>query len=152
MRLCILVASQLGLATRVAQAIQLACDDLASPIDLLPMDGLDLSVFDDAADTVYLICSSTTGSGDVPDSGQALLAAFDAAPRYLGHVRYGVIALGDSSYGDTYCQGALRFDEKLQDLGAQRLGEVWRHDAMGDEDAEVAAPAWASDWLQRCAA
>jgi MioC protein len=50
-------------------------------------------------------------------------------PKYLGHVRYGVIALGDRTYLQTFCFGGKKFDERLQGLGAQRMGEVWCHDA-----------------------
>jgi len=95
---------------------------------------------------VFLICSSTYGSGDVPDNGQALYAQLDAEPRYLGHVRYGLVALGDSSYGDTYGMGGLQFDARLQDLGAQRIGDICRLDASSGEVPEDEALAWCETW------
>ena len=69
------------------------------------MDGLDISVFDNAAeeDAVYLICTSTYGQGDVPDNARALYDSLDSQPKFLGHVRYGVIALGDRTYQQTFC-------------------------------------------------
>lgn len=145
MKLKILIGSMSGTAECVAQAIQMDCDDLVPSIELLPMDGLGLEVFEPQA--LYLICTSTYGSGDVPDNAQQLLAAFDLQPTYLGHVRYGVIALGDSCYPQTFCFGGRRFDEKLQDLGARRIGQVWCHDASGDTVAEEEAPAWCRTWL-----
>jgi MioC protein len=148
MKLIILVASMTGTAERVAHAVRLACSDLL-PVDVLPMDGLNPDVFGpaDAQPTLFLICSSTYGTGDVPDSGHALYHALDAEPRYLGHVRYGVMALGDSIYPDTFCQGGKKFDERLQDLGAQRVGEVWCHDASEGLDPEVSGALWACEWL-----
>jgi MioC protein len=149
MKLIILVASMTGTAERVAQAVQLACSDLLSRIDVLPMDGLRPEVFDatDAQPTLYLICSSTYGAGDVPDNGQGLYHALDAEPRFLGHMQYGVMALGDRTYPDTFCQGGKKFDERLQDFGAQRLGEVWCHDASEGREPEVSGAKWARDWL-----
>ncbi len=151
MKLIILVASMTGTAERVAQAVQLGCADLLPSIEVLSMDGLGTDVFGtaDGEPSLYLICSSTYGAGDVPDSGQGLYQALDAQPRYLGHVRYGVMALGDQIYPDTFCQGGKKFDARLQDLGAQRLGDVWCHDASEGSEPEVSGAEWASEWLAR---
>lgn len=145
MKLKILVGTMTNTAESVAQAIQMACADLVDTIEVQRMDDLDTSVFDE--DALFLICSSTYGSGDVPDNAQAWYYALDAQPRYLGHVRYGVISLGDRSYGDTFCQGGLKFDARLQDLGAQRIGEPWCHDASDGTVAEEDAVVWCQQWL-----
>jgi MioC protein len=150
MKLKILVGTVTNTAEFVAQAIQMDCADAVESIDVLMMDDLNPSVFDagaDAADTLYLVCSSTYGTGDVPDNAQAFYASLDSDPRYLGHVRYGVIALGDRTYGETFCGGGKRFDARLTDLGAQRIGDVWCHDASTSADPETLAMAWARDWL-----
>ncbi len=144
MKLKILVGSMTGTAQCVADAIAMDGADLAQ-VEVLPMDDLDLSVFND--DALFLICTSTYGPGDVPDNAQQLLASFDAQPRYLGHVRYGVFALGDSGFGQTFCQGGRRFDEKLQDLGARRIGDVHCHDACASTVPEEEGVAWCRQWL-----
>ena len=87
MQLHILVATMSGNAESVAQALQLACSDAFDPIHIHRMETVDASIFEQ--DAVFIICSSTYGSGDVPDNGQALYAQLDAEPRYLGQVRYG---------------------------------------------------------------
>ena len=151
MKLEILVGSMSGTATSVAQAIQMDCSDLVDHIDVVPMDTLDTAVFGDAADpadpVLYLVCTSTFGSGDVPDNAQDFYASLDANPRYLGHVAYGVVALGDQTYGDTFAGGGRRFDERLQDLGARRIGEVCRLDATSGLQPEAEAVAWCRAWL-----
>jgi len=147
MQLRILVGTVSGTAQRVADAIALACDDLAS-ITVLPMDGLDMAVFDASA-PLTLLCCSTYGSGDVPDNALGLYDALASDPRYLGHLRYGVIALGDSSHGESFCGGGLRFDERLADLGAQRVGDVLRIDALEEPEPEQVAVTWCRDWLAR---
>jgi MioC protein len=138
-------------ADYVAQAIQMDCADLADPIDVLMMDYLDPSVFEE--DALYLICTSTYGAGDVPDNAQALYAALDAQPRFLGHVRYGVIALGDSAgHGATFCFGGRKFDERLQDLGARRIGEMLCLDAAVTTSPEQDGATWCRAWLTQALA
>ena len=107
MKLKILVGTMTSTADYVAQAIQMDCADLIDDIEVHLMDALDICVFDqiNATDAIYLICSSTYGSGDVPDNARALYESMDANPQFLGHVRYGVIALGDRTYLQTYCLG-----------------------------------------------
>ena len=145
MKLVILVATMTSTADFVARAIQMDCADLADEIEVRLMDGLDVSAFDE--DAVYLICSSTYGSGDVPDNACGLYDSLDTNPKYLGHVRYGVIALGDRTYPDTFCFGGKKFDERLQGLGARRIGEVWCHDASAGTMPEELGTAWCREWL-----
>lgn len=149
MKLKILVGTMTSTADYVAQAIQMECADLVDAIEVLLMDDLDVSVFDEtqAENALYLICSSTYGSGDVPDNARALYDSIGANPRFLGHVRYGVLALGDRTYMQTFCFGGKKFDERLQDLGAQRLGDVWCHDASEGTMPETEGTAWAREWL-----
>ena len=149
MKLKILVGTMTSTADYVAQAIQMDCADLIDDIDVQLMDALDISVFDpaDAKEAIYLICSSTYGSGDVPDNARALYDSMDANPQFLGHVRYGVIALGDRTYLQTFCNGGKRFDQRLQGLGAQRIGDVWCHDASSGTMPESEGVEWCRQWL-----
>ena len=151
MKLKILVGSMTHTADHVAQAIQMECADLASPIEVEWMDGLDIHVFDaeKARETFFLVCISTYGSGDVPDNAQMLFQSLDAQARFLGHVRYGVIALGDSmAHAQTYGFGGKRFDERLQDLGAQRLGDICFLDSSDGTLPEAVGAEWCRGWLK----
>ena len=149
MQITILVGTVHGNASSVAQALQFCADDIQATVDVLPMDGLDITVFDQPG--TYIICTSTTGVGDVPDNAQALFHSLDAQAKYLGHVRYGVVALGDSSYGDSFLGGGKQFDERLRDLGAQRVGEVCVLDAMETSQPEDDAVAWFQAWAVQLA-
>ena len=144
MQITILVGTVHGNASSVAQALQFSADDIQATVDVLPMDGLDISVFDQPGS--FIICTSTTGSGDVPDNAQALFHSLDAQAKYLGHVRFGLVALCDSSYGDSFMGGGKQFDERLRDLGAQRVGEICVLDAMETSQPEDDAVAWLKDW------
>ncbi len=149
MKLKILVGTMTSTADYVAQAIQMDCADLVSEIDIQLMDGLEVDTFGAQAeeDAIYLICTSTYGQGDVPDNARMLYDSLDTQPRFLGHVRYGVIALGDRTYLQTFCFGGKKLDERLQGLGAQRVGEVWCHDASSGTLPETEGAAWCRDWL-----
>ena len=124
MKLKILVGTMTSTADYVAQAIQMDCAELVDEIEVVLMDGLDISVFDE--DALYLICTSTYGSGDVPDNARAL---------------------GDRTYVQTFAFGGRKFDERLQGLGAQRIGEVWVHDASAGTLPEELGTAWCREWL-----
>ena len=150
MKLKILVGTMTSTADYVAQAIQMDCADLVDQIEVVLMDHKDISTFDE--DALYLICTSTYGSGDVPDNARALYESLDSRPKFLGHVRYGVIALGDRTYAQTFCFGGRKFDERLQGLGAQRIGEVWCHDASAGTLPEELGAAWCREWLKEALA
>jgi MioC protein len=145
MKLKILVGTMTSTADYVAQSIQMDCTDLVDDIKICLMDGLSIDCFEE--DALYLICTSTYGSGDVPDNSRALYESLDARPRDLSRVRYGVIALGDRTYLQTFCFGGKKFDERLQGLGAQRVGEVWCHDASAGTMPETEGVTWCREWL-----
>ena len=88
----------------------------------------------------------------MPDNARALYESLDANPKFLGTVRYGVIALGDRTYTQTFCFGGKKFDERLQGLGAQRIGEVWCHDASAGTMPEELGTAWCREWLAQALA
>ena len=145
-KLLILVGTMTNTAEYVAQAIEMDSADLIGQIEVRMMDGLTPAVFDE--DALYVICTSTYGTGDVPDNARAFYDGLDSQPRFLGHVRYGVIALGDSlQYPQTFANGGRRFDERLQDLGAVRIGDVLRLDASSDDDPEATGASWCREWL-----
>jgi MioC protein len=145
MKLKILVGTMTSTADYVAQAIQMDCADLVDEIEVQLMDGLDISALDE--DALYLICTSTYGSGDVPDNARNLYESLDTQPKFLGHLKYGVIALGDRTYVQTFAFGGKKFDERLQDLGAQRIGDVFIHDASAGTMPEELGTQWCREWL-----
>ena len=120
----ILVGTMTGTAEAVAKDIEQVLSKAGHRTDIVLMDGRDASVFNrnDAQCDAYLICTSTYGSGDVPDNAQRVFASLEETRPDLSGIVYGVIALGDQTYGQTFCQGGLRFDKLLSELGGQRAG------------------------------
>jgi MioC protein len=147
MKVTILVGTMTGTAQLCAQEMELALDDGETEVATRMMDGLDCSVFSD--DSVFLICTSTYGQGDVPDNARALYEHLQTARPDLSRVRYGVFGLGDRTYAETFNFGGKRFDEILTELGAKRIGERHMHDASSGILPEETALEWCQDWLAK---
>jgi len=142
----ILVGTMTGTADMVAQEVQQALESAGRTAEILQMDGLDATVF--RAGGIFLICTSTYGAGDVPDNAQQLFSSLETERPKLDNVVYGMIALGDTTYKDTFCQGGKRFDQLLTELGARRAGEMLMHDASSGVLPEELAAQWVLPWVQ----
>lgn len=143
----ILVGTMTGTAEMVAQEVQQALESAGNTATIHVMDNLDASVF--AAGGTFLICTSTYGAGDVPDNAQALFSSLETERPDLSSVTYNVIALGDTTYKDTYCEGGKRFDQMLSGLGAKRAGDILMHDASSGTLPEELAAQWVVPWVEQ---
>jgi MioC protein len=148
LELTILVGTMTGTAQLVAQEVELRLDDGDTRVRTVLMDGLDAKVF--AQGGLFLVCTSTYGQGDVPDNAKALFESLQSLRPDLGSVQYGVIALGDRTYAETFCFGGKRFDKLLAELGARRIGEPMLHDASAGTMPEEVAAEWIEGWIARC--
>jgi len=142
----VLVGTMTGTAEMVAQEVQQALEAAGHQAAIRMMDGLDAGVFQGGG--IFLICTSTYGQGDVPDNAQALYNSLEANKPSLVGVTYGVIALGDRTYKDTYCHGGIRFDKLMTELGARRAGEILTHDASSGTLPEEVAAQWVVPWVE----
>jgi MioC protein len=143
----ILVGTMTGTAEMVAQEVLQALETAGHQGTIQVMDNLDAGVFQPGGN--FLICTSTYGNGDVPDNAQALFNSLETGRPNLSNVIYGLIALGDTTYKDTFCQGGIRFDKMLTELGAKRAGEMLRHDASSGTLPEELAAQWVVPWVEQ---
>ncbi len=148
LELTILVGTMTGTAQLVAQELELRLDDGVTRVHTKLMDGIDGRVFADGG--LFLICTSTYGQGDVPDNAKQLYESLQGERPDLSNVRYGLIALGDRTYLDTFCNGGKRFDAILAELGARRVGELMLHDASAGTMPEEVAAEWIEGWIALC--
>lgn len=83
-----------------------------------------------------VVITSTHGEGDPPDNALELHEFLHSrkAPK-LDHLKFAVLALGDSSY-EHFCKTGADFDEQLAKLGAERLLDRVDCDLDYEEPAE----------------
>ncbi|NMM46394.1 nitric oxide synthase [Rhodospirillaceae bacterium KN72] len=145
----ILVGTMTGTAELVADEIVDVLDGKGADVEVLLMDDLKPDVLKPGP--LYILCVSTYGQGDVPDNAQAFFAALSEQKPDLSGIYYGVFALGDRTYMQTFCFGGQKFDELLSGLGATRLGDRKEHDACSGELPEDLAAEWAEQWFEAAA-
>ena len=95
---------------------------------------------------ILLLCTSNTGSGDLPDNIQPLYLQITRDFPAISGRRYGVINLGDSSY-TTFNEGGRALDAAFEDLGAKRVGEPLVLDACEGLDPIETAIDWIKQWV-----
>ena len=113
-------ASQTGnaeeLATQTAQSLQLA----GIPVRLCALAELTAMDLQQAERALFLV--STYGEGDAPDNAAAFMGRLMTGELALPQLHYGVLALGDRSYGQ-FCGFGRALDAWLATQGASRLFE-----------------------------
>ncbi|MCE9963984.1 flavodoxin [Lelliottia amnigena] len=105
----------------------------------------DLADWEKYKNQYVLVVTSTTGQGDLPDSIVPLFQDIKLKLGYQPNVRYGIIALGDSSYSH-FCGGGKQFDALLQEQSAQRVGDMLMIDASEHPEPESESNPWVENW------
>lgn len=145
-KITILVATMSGTAEMVADELAGHIEDAGRGVRILRMEKACIDTVSQGG--TVLICSSTYGTGDVPDNGQDFYRALEAERPDLSGLSYGVFALGDSVYPNTFCFGGKKLDALFEALGARKLGVRHEHDQRGGIYPEDAAADWISGWLE----
>lgn len=142
----ILVGSVYGGALLTARDIKKTLDAEGHTVTVLENPALaDITDNDDA----LLVCTSTTGQGEVPANLLPFYAALrDQLPQQPGRP-FGVIVLGDSSYGDTFCGAGDLMEEALFETSARKVGDTLRIDALETTEPEAEALPWVREWLDK---
>lgn len=98
-------------------------------------------------DDALLVCTSTTGQGEIPANLLPFyLALREQLPQQPGRP-FGIIVLGDSSYGDTFCGAGDLIEEAFYETGARKVGDSLRVDALETMEPESEAVPWAKNWI-----
>lgn len=141
----IIVGTMYGGALDVAEQVKPLFEEAGYEVAIFDQPTLDDLI--GSPTDLALFCVSTTGSGDLPGNIVPFARALEEQSPGLGSLRYGLIALGDSSYGETFCGAGRYLDELLEGQGAQRLGERLEIDAMETFMADDAALPWVEEWI-----
>ncbi|MGK9174018.1 NADPH-dependent assimilatory sulfite reductase flavoprotein subunit [Yokenella regensburgei] len=135
----VISASQTGNARRVAEALR---DDLlAAKLNVNLVSAGDYKFKQIANEKLLVVVASTQGEGDAPEEAVALHKfLFSKKAPKLNGAAFAVFGLGDTSY-EFFCQVGKDFDNKLAELGAERL--------LDRVDADVEYQAAAAEWRAR---
>ena len=90
----------------------------------------------------WLVLTSTTGHGDIPDDLVPFYSQVDQQFPLLTGKSWAVVVLGDSSYYDTYCGAGERWHELLSQLQGTELAAMLRIDAGETLQPETVALPW----------
>ena len=112
-------ATQTGTAEELAFDIEKQCKEKSVDCQVFELD--DISIEKLQSIDKLMIVTSTTGDGEVPDNGIKFWEDLSALNELnVSNLKYGVLALGDSSHYD-FCNAGKIIDEKLKALGANRI-------------------------------
>ncbi|MEQ6917553.1 flavodoxin [Halomonas aquatica] len=141
----IFVGTMYGGALDVAEQVKPLFEEAGYEVAIFDQPTLDDLV--GSPTDLALFCVSTTGSGDLPGNIVPFARELEEQSPGLPELRYGLIALGDSSYGETFCGAGRQLDELLEGQGARRLGERLEVDAMETFMADDEALPWVEEWI-----
>lgn len=134
----IFAGSVYGNAQHVAEEVQ----------TMLETEGYESEVFTDPetsdfvdADAV-LVITSTTGQGDVPPNLELFFSDLQDSFPLMDGKPFAVAALGDSSYGESYCGGGRQFFELLSELQGKPISEIFEVDAIETLSPEDEVVPW----------
>jgi MioC protein len=147
-RILLLTGTVTGNADRLSDSIQQRME--AAGYDVVRPEIPDYRHFEEAPDAV-LVCTATTGHGDLPEELAFVFGLLDQRPpRAMAGTPYGVLGLGDRSYQDSFCAAAETADSFLEGIGGYRLQPallINTPDHAG-EGLEKPALDWLDGWLE----
>lgn len=138
----LVTGSVFGTATITSDEIETALSESGHQVSRPDPPAVD-ALIDESVDWL-VVCTSSTGNGDLPDDLVPLYTSLVNDYPKIIHLSYVVVALGDSSY-DNFCGGGLTMDAALADLGARQGSEPLKIDALETTEPEEMAPQWVVD-------
>ncbi|HMW47657.1 MAG TPA: flavodoxin domain-containing protein [Cellvibrionaceae bacterium] len=95
----------------------------------------------------WLICTSTTGSGDIPDTIWPFYQRLTKG-LYLPEQSFAVLALGDSAYAH-FAQAGRDIYSALIDCAAKPLADIYCIDAIYETNPSACALEWLETWIDK---
>lgn len=132
-RFLLLYASQTGQAEAIARRLNNAALERGFQPDLHCVSQFGRE-FDLTKESCFIVVTSTTDEGLVPENARRFLRYLRKAPDgLLSGTKYAVLGLGDTNYNN-FCNGARTFESQFDALGATRFYETgYADDAVGLE-------------------
>lgn len=122
----VLYGTESGNAETIADVL---IEEFSVDLKIRALDMTDATAQDLRPENLTLVVCSTHGEGAMPSSAKPFAQFLDREQPDLTGIRYAMFGLGDSSY-EFYSRGSEHIDARLAALGATRVGEYGRHDAV----------------------
>jgi len=137
----ILWASMSGTAENVANLLNDKAKTLGFITNQLELNQVNMNDLSNMKNVA--IVTSTTGEGDLPTNGEDFWDDLKNSEKNFKDLKYSVCALGDSSH-DIFCGAGKKVDEKLTQLGANKIIE--RQDCDGSDEG---SDEWGNAFLEK---
>ncbi|HEY5716912.1 MAG TPA: flavodoxin domain-containing protein, partial [Motiliproteus sp.] len=98
---------------------------------------------------LLLVCTSTTGQGELPDNLLPFFSQLQTQQPSLAGQRVAVVGLGDAAYDETFAMGGKLFEAELLTRQAEPLLELLILDAAAADDPFARSAEWCERLLQR---
>ncbi|XP_073420671.1 methionine synthase reductase isoform X2 [Dendrobates tinctorius] len=146
-RFLLLYGTQQGQSKAIAEEISQQAEQHEFIADVISLKDISKFSLEHEKDPVVIVIS-TTGNGDPPDAALKFVKKIrnhELPDDYFAHLRYGLLALGDSEY-TYFCNGGKIIDQRLQQLGARHFFDTgYADDCVG---LELVVDPWIKDlWV-----
>lgn len=108
----------------------------------------DPSVEDFQSASNVLFITSTTGQGDFPPNIEMFISDLRDQMPMMNGKKFAVVALGDSSYGDTFAAAGKEVYELLSELGGSPITQLKVVDALETYNPEEEVMPWIEEVYQ----
>jgi flavodoxin len=143
--LSILVGTVYGNAQHVAEEVKA----------LLDSQGFNATIYDDPSIEDFtqasgvIVISSTTGQGDIPPNLEFFIHDLREQFPLMNNKPFAVAALGDSSYGETFCGAGRQIFELLSEIQGRAIADMLEVDACETLEPEVMVVEWLKPLLNQ---
>ncbi|MCY7294329.1 flavodoxin domain-containing protein [Alteromonas sp. a30] len=134
----IFVGTVYGNAQNVAEQAQSKLEEMGHTVTLF--DDPLIPDFKEAENICFI--TSTTGQGDFPPNIEFFIADLRDQMPMLNGKPFSVVALGDSSYGDSFAQAGREVYELMLELAGSPISELKIVDALETFNAEEEVLPW----------
>ena len=122
--------TQTGTAEELAFDIEKLSKDKGVNCQVFELDDISINKLKEI--NKLMVVTSTTGDGEIPDNAITFWENLSGLSELnISNLKYGVLALGDSSHYD-FCNAGKIIDEKLKELGANRV--IDRQECDGSDE------------------